>query len=818
MVITRICCALDGVRTLWFMNTPAPEDLMNRIASDLTFQGAVEIFDAKNIAGLIPDGRTGTFGMKSKTRRDQIVSHARNAIRRAAGQDDVDGIVLTPYLEVLPAMARAHGDDRCSGRARNAESDVNTFLRVVEGRSYAQKRRVLDDCFLPDWKPLADALKKPPVQPESRDRFRRYRGFLHRLQDVTLLHGHKSPRLLGQYSEVTTWFEEAGIASKDMGNCLTAYRCARAILGDESLPPVATPLPGAVRGFWAVPNLAAFVERALARWHAEGRPLPESWAQTKSLEDRSQMEILELVAHQMWRGCTNYRQWGTTEARKSDDWLDTVDGTAIVFAAELLRLGEDPFALDYVDLLTESRDIVNSSAAASEGLKRAPTTGAIVQVPLLRIILDAAAALSWQHSELTLPPEQEKLAVPFYTTALFNNVSAFWTVVARVYGDGVGLKSDRHGWRDLERACEVIREQMAKHNSFREIGGHINKALLPLTWGHVVGAGIPTLWKKANAARTVYQLAWERHGGATDEAGARRCPAVSRARSRYLRILRRYIKLAVIIDDGMRIKNYARARLGKNVIVIGLRERDGRYLRIDDVQLTFRGYDRSAGPKVRRTTTGQERVRPLRSLAPGIVDYELLADYLWEARLDDLVRCGKLESREAYDPKHDEWALFVSPNSAKPDGGYTEPRLSKNFGRTIHWIARDLLHLNDTEGNPISSWQDITEKTPEGKTLRRKWRGLWNAHRSRQFVATFVGGVLGLWIDASNRTNDRIATLQDIYADYTAVAGDGTGRIGLHARDHFASLARRLIAGEVIDWATYDMLQPDDAQGLARAA
>ncbi len=799
---------------------------MKRIPSTATFAEAVELFDRKNVAGLVPDGRTGALGMKSKNRRQQIVSNTRNALRVASGVEDVDDVVLAPFLEVLPACAKRHGNDRDGGSGDAAASDVRCFLRTVEGREYKTKRRVVRETFLPAWKPLGDALLgpegTPPAVPDDvePDRWRRYAGWLSALQDVLLLKGHRSPSELTDHETAMQWCREAGYSEKDAGNLFVAYRKARELTGALHLPPLAIPPRVDARGIRSIRDLAERMALGAARLEEAGKPVPASWVPDRHAADMPVLDILDLVAPQFAWATRKYADWARGEGAKSEAWITEIEDTASVLVAELARMEEDVTTLDYMDLYTERRQVPRTGAAEASGSKRAPALGAMDDVILMRKLVDTAAPASFARSPLTLPREQAMAAVPYYTPSIFNNVIAVWSVMAQVYGVGLGYaEAEGHAeqWRSIEREHDRLVKHMKQYNDSRHIGGQKNKDLVKVTWGQAVCVGLLEKWRVARELRTAWHLAFERNGGATEPLKAAKRPAVEAARRAYCSALRAYIQPAVLLDDGMRIRNYANARNRVNVHVVGDQDRaTGLWRRVDTVTMIFRGYDRVAGTKKKRqASTGAEGKRT-RQLTKGIVDHELFADYLNECRIDDLVRARLLTSRDAYASAKDRWALFVSTSAGKQKrkrkhGGYTEAALSKRFGRFLHRLCRDLLDLRDEEGRIIPTWPELRADTPDGKALRLKWRGLWNAHVLRQLIATFIGGLMENWVECVARTHDTIATLQNIYLNHQALVNDLNKKVGIQRADWFVPVCKRLIGGEQIDWTTFDPERPEAA-------
>jgi hypothetical protein len=432
------------------------------------------------------------------------------------------------------------------------------------------------------------------------------------------------------------------------------------------------------------------------------------------------------------------------------------------------------------------------------------------------------ARRSVPHSQLYLPEERGQEGVPFYTPAVFNNKSALWSVTEEVYGRQLGRASHQdtaEEWRDIEREYERVSRHMKEHNKARDIDGHVNRGLLPANLGAVVCVGLRDVWLRVRSLRTAWHLAYEKHGQNANAAPVRA------ARSRYLKELEPWAIAALRLDDGMRGKQYVRGRLNVNFFLEGpLDPKTGRLRAVTGLRVHNEGFDRIAGMKKRRKANGRKRERSRRCL-PGIVDMELMTDFIFELRLDRLVSRGLIPSRDSYDPAADQFALFVSPPRdqrrtrvrrarnawrAGAPGGYTEPPLSRKFGKVLHYICRDVLKLRDNHGQPIPSWDELQDD----KAMRRRWRAVFRGHMSRSLVTTFVGGVLKDWDLAAFLTNDSLPTLMNYYHSLDTLMKAMQEEKGINHPDHFAALYRRLLAGEVIDWVRFDPLHPEAAQAV----
>lgn len=785
----------------------------------LTLKDAFADFTRRNLAGQIIDGRTGEKKSLSDGRVDVIYSHVRAAVAKAVGMHPKNKTLLDvnilPLVAVLPEMAHLDARDEKRKDPANESASVRTFLRTVTKdtiRARTYKRRVCPESFLPDWIPLANVLwnTKSPSGESNRDV-----GRLETLQNVCLLHGVRRPEDMPDYATTSKWVREwlnahPRIQKSSAANGPTrderderrrfdhiaSYRKARKLLNcPQSLPDLERPRRSCERGIRALPNLDKFVRIGAERLRAQGvevrTPLPTSRDDT--------LDLLDIVAPQIAGATRQYLNWTTTNAVRSDDWRRQVKHAASNITAELIRMNEDPFEIDYPDLFLQTRQIASPLPANSQGLKRTTQFTDVETLPLVRLVVDAAAQRSFLHSPLTLPKGQANAVVPLYTAAVFNDCAALWAVTHQVYGVIHQMESrDRENWKYVETVHTRLADFMKEYNDSREMEGHKDKSLVSANWGQCVCIGVARLWRRAQECRTSWKAKKESYG--VD------APATERARREYCQSLCCYVLWAVLLDDGMRIANYAGARISRHCRLSTISSNGTR--RVVAVETMFRGYDQEAGTKKRRRAGGRQNMRR-RTLNPGVVDMDLFTDYVYMARVDNLVSAGLLPHRGAYNPDTDEFALFVSPNSTRAHGGYSKARLSRKWGCLLHWLTCDVLGHRDDKGNRLASWREM-RTTPE---LRRKWRAIWGAHILRQIVATFMKGVLKDEQAACRMTNDTPATLDAFYNQFDDTLAELLkGPKGINHPEHFADVCRRLIRGEILDWGSFDPQRPDTAR------
>ncbi|HEX6030151.1 MAG TPA: hypothetical protein VFY90_01890, partial [Tepidiformaceae bacterium] len=604
----------------------------------LTLAEAIRLFARKNLAGRIPVAHPNAgepqYTSLSTARCNVIIAHVRNGIRGATGREGhVDDVDLAPYLATLSALA--HQDAVRNGRTApaNEASNVRTFLRALERQQgapgSAYKRRVRRESFTPSWRSLCEAIINHPMEG---DRYRRYLGWLETVQNVALLNGVRDPAALPDYATLKAWMLEAGHSEKDTQNLFVAYRTARELAELPQLPALEPPPRFSVRGLHSLPDLEDRIKAACVRltiavrrdmqdevrrrgYGAEEAAAAVAAAEVICPANASEMRILDILdylAPDIAHHTRQYLEWARTATTKSDDWRIAVETAAGCAVAELIRLGEDQFVIDHLDLFLERRTIQRSTTTAQTAhrSRRAVTQTGTEAVSLFRLLLDAMAQQSVRHSQLFVPEEQSHEGVPFYTPAVFNDKSALWSVTEEVYGTQLGRafhENTAEEWREIEREYARVSRHMKEYNEARDIDGHVNRGQLPVNLGAVVCVGLREVWLRVRSLRTAWHLAYEKHGQNADAAPVRA------ARSRYLKALEPWALAALRLDDGMRGKQYNRGRVNVNFFLEGPRDPNTGALRaVTGIRVHNEGFDRVAGTKKRRKANGRKRERSRR--------------------------------------------------------------------------------------------------------------------------------------------------------------------------------------------------------------
>lgn len=747
----------------------------------MTFAAAVELFDAKVHACRVPKLTDGSLGPISLSRRNAIVSHARGALRHASGLWDVDNVELGPYLEILDEAARLDAEEHGRSNPRVEASNCRLFLLATEGfrKNLTRRRPVCRESFLPTWRPLFDAL-------EAAEGLAGYTRDLCSFQDLVTLHnGPTAPQEMPDRLVIESWTNPDNWKALRQG--LTAFRRAQKLLGDDSIPPIRSLSEYSSR---TVSSLPGFAER-LAAADPKGRHPSEI----------SVTEQVHLLAPAFGEAMEAYRTWA--RASRSDTWLRTIPYAFNHPVTGLLELGVDTSDLDLVDLLVR-RVHVRTKARATSLLARhvkGPTN--VIERSLLHEVMVMSARKVAANSPLELARQEavEEEDVPFFPPTIKRELDQIWAVTREVYGKSLGqglgmIEAAPDKWIAVEKEMERIRSHVNRlgvQGRERRIRGQIDKSLVCITWSQAVCIGVPLLWRRAQAHRhDFYEAVEEAANG-----GARAEDLLRRSRKRYADALLDYLVFGIILDDGLRAKNYAGGRW--NVHFRPRYEtRGGRIVGLRSVETLWRGHDEEASLKISQDVRGRENVRR-RQILPGIVDLDLLSDYVLAIRPHELAQQAFIPSVDAYDPETDQYALFVSSASTLPSAGYSTPRsISERFGRVLNEVMR----AAGFEHVPTMA------ELRASKELTGTWRGLFGAHIARQLIANHFGGVLGEWTYAAWLTNDDEATLRKHYLSFADGLAQRLTTTGPRSPHHFDEVVAALRAGHVVDWSTFDPNRP----------
>ncbi|MFN8650587.1 MAG: hypothetical protein U0133_16145 [Gemmatimonadales bacterium] len=724
---------------------------------------AIAQFKDACMRGKVPNRKKGGTTTLSAADQAPILSSVRSALRRGTGLQDVDQVDITPFMQTLPELARQYVEAAGQSRPGNAADRVRRFLATIEGRTY-KRARAGAVCALPDWRALHEAVAK-----YGKARHGRASDIL-RLQNVALLAaGIQRPEDLPSWDVVTTWAQAQQWGRGQIRRMLEAYCTAR-----EDLAKLGRRLPDVRSAYGHERGLHGFKDIA---------KLVASRGAAKSAFDMDSAELIAVIAPHFSEALAETLNHSRFE-QKGEEWKRDMRGAVSRYLAELLRLGYDPSSMTPYDLVSQQveadGDTPEISSLALRELERLgmPLPRSNSTSPLLSVLTDNAARASAAHSPLRVfcptrvehPSSQpaspalsstEPGRVDFYSETVQDDLGCLETLVRTVYAPWEAAHP--RAWISIVSTFAALHNAIKEHNKGKKLTGHKDKHLLlrTITYPLVVCVGLPALRREVLKMRRRYQQILMNRAGKHD------CEAVIKARRSYAEWLRNYLILAIIIDDGLRLRNYTGGIVGTHFKFVV--DSKGK---LDYVETCWRGYDEGhVKLKVDRDENGGERTR-VRRLSKGIVDHELLWEFVTVIRPCEMVETGKLSSVAKYKLKNDTYALFYSVDARNPEMRYSTDTVSTKYGQALYWVCKHVLKRE------LPSWKEI-QGMPE-------WRGLFGAHGSRLLIATYWGSVRQDWSLTMVLTDDTLKMLGKAYAKPNATlvaAGAIKGRENPHFFD-----------------------------------
>ncbi|HEY0970146.1 MAG TPA: hypothetical protein VGE02_04105 [Gemmatimonadales bacterium] len=792
----------------------------------LTLPDAIASFDAASAAGTIPDRKTGRRGPLKPSRRDPILSNVRKALEhalealhgdRAISHSVLASTDLTPLLLTLPSHGRlaAEAEQMDAKAASKIESNVRLFVSVVLGRDVVKDRQPVErQRVLPAYQALYDALDAF-VEADGgahRDKRRSLRRGFVRWVELATANGAATPvDVPDDYATVMGWGERLGWSMKDTAYALNAWRRAVRL----AAAPYAMAWDLVVRNGIGIKSLPDFTTRARALGFKG------------DLATATAADLLAVFAPKLTRALEWVISQGINHGL-SRSWASDMRDMASWVVAGLIQLGEDPAAYTWYDLWTVRRpvevmaDVEQDDQLAQYGIDGGTT---IAQHSLMRRLLDSTARRSYELSHLRLfNSDQERDAVPVYTSSLLGNMEMAWVATDRFFRQRMHQQRPEL-WAQARVEYDELTGHTEAYNTTRILMGRKAKGKLAITWPQLVCMGLPWLARQCYALRREVADRLSRIG----HLESRESHALV---NRYCASLTEYAIVALLTDDCLRVKNYAGAMAGEHVRVEASRSADGRWRGAEQLRTSFTALDDdSVALKSKKVSDGMPNQRLDRRVTPGIVDHVLWFEYWTIARPRALVAAGLLHSVEAFDPANDRFAVFVTPRPSAEQreayhramsewrtsceaggdatlpawrGNLSEDMLSDAFGAALHRICVEVL------GRELPPWGS--------DELTSNFRGLFAGHIVRLMAATYLGGVRGNWQEATYRTNDAEVTLSRHYVHLSAWAKEREHLEtpeGLHWFDKVMDRVMKLRSSDDARWPQFwhhfDPRRPDAA-------
>lgn len=779
----------------------------------MNLREATEKFEAARSAAAVPYLRRKGSRSISENHRNVILSHVRGALRHLVGgmEDRLDEVELDPFVAILADAAYDAAKEAGRARPANERASVELFLRTVLpqrdlGRHRnGTKRKAARPRVHAAWQPLYDALVQYVRDEERRKKAegeklvggpRGWPSQLVAFQELAALNSVLDPAdLPTAYAEVRGWAREAGWTDPQWHAALHAYRRGVDLARDRQLPKLFQRVRPGDRGLRTLPDLR---ERLAARG---------------CTRDPLGMEMLEIIRclAPKWAEALGRRLKLGEVRNRSTVWLrEQVDGTSRILAS-LYRLGKDPAELDPYLVLWEQVEAVEDASEFDPLLSDVlGSYGGRSKVSLVRRIAQESAPRAHANSPLEVTTTHGTGSgdlVPFAGT-IFRDVRNAWGITKDVYQRALEER-DRGRWLRLEDEHRRTLEYLKSHNADVKLVNHIEKWHVA-GFGQLVCEGLHALRRRAKSALEELDAFVERHGTSDTVRGRSLAGSADDA-------LYDYVLVAVFLDDGLRVSNYAYARSGEHFVPEVVEDEAGTPVSFRRVETSFRGLDKpGARLKVTQDRSGKERRRE-RYLLPGMVDHDLLFRYWFETRPRNLVRGGVLSDVAEYDPEDDHYAVFVRTRrlpgnrahratkrqtweqSAMDAGCMLPNSLADRFGKSLHWIMKEVL---DTPGLP--EWN-----TPELRSGR--WRGVFGAHITRTIIAVYHGGMREDWNTATYLTNDDRETLESHYLEIAPLVDRLRRRSDSRNPHWFDSVIDQILEGhEGSDWGSFwDSFDPE---------
>ncbi|MDF1501317.1 hypothetical protein [Roseisolibacter sp. H3M3-2] len=710
-------------------------------------------------------------------------SHLDRATRLAAGLPEgapCDHVDLRPYARALEGAAgrSGHADDQLSYAAQ-ARSAVRTLLR--EAGLLADSGRTPTNALLPEWQPLHEALRGHP-------NCRHYRTGLREVHDLAVSAGIPLADLT---RDVLAAAAEKSGCTGQLASWLSGYRQARRAAGRLDLPDLRAGVHPRTRNVKTLD-----LEKILATRPLFATPLTFSDGARALLSERQLADFEQLRRlNPLVADSVRQRLEQGARARYSRAWAKRLLGMASRLVAALYATadvhGLDPANVSLFKTFVTRVSVsvpLDSVLQAELGENYAP----VDHRSIMRVVMDHWAAPSYRHSPRKLKSaEAAATLVPTYTATVVSDMDyAYYTVDALLRASLSVQAPDLWEQFVQERKNLQAHVKLVREAHPQEPWRDKEQLLEWLSLPQFICLGLPWLRELALGARTEYALA---AAGLAPQTAAR-------AKSNYRRALLRYLVAAIGID-GLRISNYTGCRVNVHLF-LQTEERTihgVRSLTITGTRTFFWGDDPDslACLKKDQGEGGGANERDW-DLLPGIVDFELLADWLFDHRVDILVARGDLPCREAYDPANDTFGLFI--HEASPDrwARYTESRLATKFGRAVY----DMIVSPHVMGrHDVPAWRS--------GEFRNRCSGLFGGHGGRYFHGSHWVRVEQDMEYAKLVTNDVGPTLKRHYAVRPAVFERRMHTPGIDHPNHFDAVMRAIRARRVIDWCRFDRNCPE---------
>lgn len=478
----------------------------------------------------------------------------------------------------------------------------------------------------------------------------------------------------------------------------------------------------------------------------------------------SKNEALKLAAPELYADVMAYlHEEGSPGLKKSEAWRKLALEATARLAGSLARAGfkDRLITLSYPDVWkpTEVRPAKAGGAVSRARASLKLNADDDVKISPLRLALDADKLESNRVSPAS--PQGG------YNQSAMHEAQIAWTILEGVYGNALRAQKPTE-FAELKASWDTLRKHINENRATSQHPKDKQLAVETLNYAQIIVIGLPLLRRYVRSLLDQADAAAEfatQKGHTPSEH-----PAVKKAYRKAYVWLERYLVVALVTDDGLRLKQYVRGCWGQNITADWRRDASGTIIGIARVRTHWSGDRSNPAPlKIQFTSkTTQHLSDRSRTVRPGVMDYDLLWRYLRDVRHPVIKanpptarrkgrRGGVVNSptiRGDFDPIKDADAKLPLFFSKSGHGSYTEGVLSGDrFGRALHWIAVHAM------GRDIPAWGE----------LGKEWRALWAAHIARLHIASYwmlVRPTDGGVVMATHLTMDKAETLQKYYAQF----------------------------------------------------
>jgi hypothetical protein len=737
--------------------------------------------------------------------RSSFVDAVRQAHRRADGTRptaaDVADIEIQDKMDLLPVLGREAAIERRHQSPGEHERRVVRAVELITGERYdlGGPKRAMP--MPPAWAPLADVLLSLVGNGKSEIRF---------LAQCATLVGREgeAPAELPTYAELvegaTKYYNgDVERAKTRLAQAATVYRRARRLLMD---------LPGADQA-------------ALRRSIAFLSPLPVGRATHLGVEPDtySMLDAKGLVAEEM-SPADMFRALFPALAEDYDTWLARTDSginatattrdlcfqTLLRLAGWLIRAGHIDVIVPLLDdpsrsevrplrsLLSElhldglfavSVEVAGSCAGVSgrQARRRGQRQKAVQRCLLAHLIEQEAPASLARSTVIDDSVDTTTLTgaggLFYFTDAIRTNCERIWSMTEPVWQPELlnGDAADKGRWALIKVCWEALKTDVQSRKKgralppeHRKLAKNKKKLIRTITLPQLQCVGMPLRRREIRRSGEEWEIAREK-AIAAKHPDPDAHPAVVDAAERYFdEGLVPHLMLSIVLEDGLRKKQYVRGRPGLHFDISLDVDADGNPTGVAGMRTNWTA-DKMDPAHLKNWETNAEG-RLDREVRFGFVDPDFLWRFLSVKRPRDLVAGGAVASLSGYDLRSDlrssDWAFFATTsapsaviggarrNKGRPDRSRTD--LADKIGEELYRVARLL------RPELKQPWEEMR--------CDPTWRSLWAPHIARLLIASYWGGVRDDWDTAVYLTTDQRSTLEGEYAIVAADIKERTGR------------------------------------------